>query len=292
MSLFTGCGVAMITPFDKNGEVDYGALERIIELQIEGGTSAIIPLGTTGEPSTLSNAERDAVTKFVIEKVNRRVPVIVGAGANNTVVASELSQKAEKAGADGLLIVTPYYNKCTQRGIVEHYKYIAARTGLPIFVYNVPSRTNVNIEADTARTLSEIKNVVAIKEACGDLAKVTELAKTLADCDMDLCMGDDGSTAIGMMLGAKGLISVAANAIPKSMSKLCALCLDGDFIKARDLQFALHDFIQALFIEVSPIPVKYVMSLLGLDSGVPRLPLTKIEPAHAAILKSAFEKIK
>lgn len=289
MTLFTGVGVAMVTPF-SDGKVNYDLLGKCIDRAIDGGASALIPLGTTGEPATLSPAEYADAALFAVEYTAGRVPVIVGAGSNSTDAACKKVELCLKAGADGVLIVTPYYNKCTQGGLVEHYKAIAD-VGLPVIAYNVPSRTGVNIAHDTLKKLAQINNLVAIKEANTDINHFIATARTCAECGLDMYSGDDALTTIAMLLGAKGVISVAANPAPRLMSDICAHCLKGDFVSAQALQDKLCDFISALFCEVNPIPVKKAMQLLGVDVGLPRLPLTELSPEHTELLKKFMKHI-
>lgn len=290
MTLFTGVGAAMVTPFGKDGNIDYNVLERYIEHLLSGGTTALIPFGTTGEPATVKAAEYEQAVKFVIAKTNGRVPVIVGAGSNSTAVACERAKKAKDLGADAVLVVTPYYNKCTQRGIVEHYKAVAA-VGAPVIVYNVPTRTCVNILPKTIAELADIDGIIGIKEASGDIDQFQDAAKVCAQKDFAMYCGDDSLTTIAMALGCKGVISVAANPAPKIMSELCALCEKGNYAEARALQFRISEFVHSLFCEVNPIPVKKAMQLIGLDVGTPRLPLTELEPEHTDRLAAAMREI-
>lgn len=291
MSLFSGCGVAMITPFGADGNINYEVLEKYIERLISGGVSALLPFGTTGEPPTVSAQEYEKATKFIISKTRRRVPVIVGAGSNSTAAAAEKAALVKSWGADGALVVTPYYNKCTQKGIVAHYKAVAhAAGGLPILAYNVPTRTCVNVAPATIKELSEIDGLVGIKEASGDIDQFQNAAKVCAETGFDLYCGDDSLTVIAYSLGSLGTISVAANPAPKQMSELCALCESGNFKDARKLQFKLSEFIHSLFCEVNPIPVKKAMQLIGIDAGSPRLPLTELEPEHIELLRSTMKK--
>lgn len=290
MALFKGVGAAMVTPFGKDGNVDYDVLERYIEHLISGGTSALLPFGTTGEPATVTPSEYEKAVEFIVQKAKGRVPVIVGAGSNSTAIACEHAKTAKELGADGVLVVTPYYNKCTQRGIVEHYKAVA-KAGAPVIVYNVPSRTCVNIIPKTLAELAEIDNIVGIKEARGDIDQFQDTAKVCAETGLALYCGDDSLTTVSIALGGTGVISVAANPAPKYMSELCNLCFNGDYESARALQFKLSEFIHSLFCEVNPIPVKKAMQLLGFDVGLPRLPLTELEPEHTARLTAAMKDI-
>lgn len=290
MSLFHGVGAAMVTPFDGDGNINYTALEAYIEHLIGNGVAALFPFGTTGEPATVAPDEYERATKFVISKAGGRVPVIVGAGSNNTKTAAEKTAKVKAWGADGALVVTPYYNKCTQAGIIEHYKAVA-KAGLPVIAYNVPTRTCVNIAPSTVARLAEIDGIAGIKEASGDIDQFRDVARVCAETGLDLYCGDDSLTLIAYALGSLGTISVAANPAPALMSKLCSLCEGGNFTEARKLQFALAEFIHALFIEVSPIAAKKAMQLIGIDVGAPRLPLTPLEPQHETILRQTMQDL-
>lgn len=290
MSLFTGSGVALITPFNKDG-VDFAALEKILDYQLENGTNAIFVLGTTGEPSTMTAQEREQVIRFAIKHVNKRVPVIVGSGSNSTAEACAKSAKAQQLGADGLLVVTPYYNKCTQNGLVEHYKAVCSCVDIPVIAYNVPTRTRVNINPDTAKRLCDIKNISGLKEASGDIDQIQAVAAAI-EGGMDFYIGDDSLTTIAFCLGAKGVISVAANVIPHIMSKLTSLCSAGNYAQAKALQFQLIPFMSALFSEVNPIPAKKAMSFIGLDCGIPRLPLTEMEKENADKMYAVMKKLQ
>lgn len=289
MTLFSGVGAAMVTPFGKNGKIDIAVLDRYIDHLIGGGVSALLPFGTTGEPPTVTATEYSGTLAHIVKYANKRVPVIAGAGSNSTAAACEKAATAKSAGADGILTVTPYYNKCTQRGIVEHYKAVAA-CGLPVIMYNVPSRTGVNISPKTLYELAKIPNIAGIKEASSDTAQILDCAKACADTGLDMYSGDDGMTVAAMALGCKGVISVAANPAPALMSELVKLCKRNDYASARALQFKLNDFIHDLFCEVNPIPVKKAMQLLGIDVGTPRLPLTELEPEHTARLERSMRE--
>lgn len=290
MSLFTGSGTALVTPFAENG-VDFDALEKLLDYQLESGTSALFVLGTTGEPATMTQNERDEVIKFAVSHVKGRAPVIIGSGSNSTAIAVENSRHAASLGADGLLVVTPYYNKCTQKGLVEHYRAVCESVDIPVIAYNVPTRTKVNIEPDTAARLCELRNMSGIKEASGDIDQIQALAAAI-EGGMDLYIGDDSLTTVAFCLGAKGVISVASNVIPGVMAKLARLCLDGDFVSARKLQFKLMPLMRALFCEVNPIPAKKAMEFIGIDCGKPRLPLTEMEPEHAEKLRAVLKELK
>ncbi len=290
MSIFKGIGAAMVTPFGSDGGIDYDVLERYIEHLISNGVSALLPFGTTGEPATVTPDELKAAVPFIKKKVNGRVPVIVGAGSNSTATAVQNVELVKSLGADAALVVTPYYNKCTQKGIVEHYKAVA-KVGLPVICYNVPTRTCVNIAPATIAELAKIKGLVGIKEASGDIDQFQDAAKVCADVGFDLYCGDDSLTVIAMALGSLGTISVAANPAPREMSEMCALCEKGKYKEARALQFKLNEFIHSLFCEVNPIPVKKAMQLIGFDVGAPRLPLTELEPEHVARLEKAMREV-
>lgn len=280
MELFGGVGVALITPMNEKG-IDYAETEKLLEHTLSGGADALFALGTTGEPSTLTAAERTGFLQFVLKTVRGRVPVFAGTGSNNTADAVEKSVAAERLGADGLLVVTPYYNKCTQNGLYEHYKKIDEAVGIPIVVYNVPPRTRVNIEPATAVRLAGLKNVRALKEANGEIDHMLDMMAAVKDTGLTVYSGDDSLTSVAMSLGAKGVISVAANIVPAEMKKLTDLCAAGDYAAAAAQQLRLLPFLRALFCEVNPIPAKKAAEFIGIRAGKPRLPLTEMEPAHA-----------
>ena len=291
MAIFKGAGVALVTPFHEDESVNYEALEELIEMQIAGHTDAIIVCGTTGEPSTMTEEERRAVIRFVVEKVNKRVPVIAGTGGNNTREAVEMSKTAESLGADGLLVVTPYYNKATQEGLFLHYKAIADAVNIPIIMYNVPGRTGLNLLPETAvRIARECKNVVGIKEASGNIDQVANLAK-LGRGVLDIYSGNDDEVVPIMSLGGIGVISVLSNIAPKETHDMVMEYLEGDRTKALDIQLKYLDVIHALFCEVNPIPVKAALNLMGKKAGVLRLPLTKMSEKNEAVLKAAMEEV-
>ncbi|MDR0905070.1 MAG: 4-hydroxy-tetrahydrodipicolinate synthase [Oscillospiraceae bacterium] len=287
--IFTGSSVAIVTPFTDSG-VDYDALGRIIDEQIAGGTAAITICGTTGESATQSLEEHIEVVDFAVRHTNHRVKVVAGAGSNDTEAAVMLSQHAEKSGADGLLLVTPYYNKATQKGLIAHYTYIADRVNTPIIIYNVPSRTGTKVAATTYQALSKHPNINGIKEASSDFSL---LAQTIALCgeDINIWCGNDNETVAMMALGAKGVISVAANVVPGVMADIAAKCLAGDFKGATALQSKYLDLMDNLFIEVNPIPVKTAMNLLGKNVGKLRLPLCEMEPANLEKLKASLKTV-
>ena len=293
MELFQGSGVALITPFTKSGEVDYKALENLIEYQIAGGIDAIITLGTTGEASTLTAEEKAEVIKFSKKVINGRTQWIIGTGGNCTANACKSSAFAEEVGADAVLVVTPYYNKCTQNGLVEYYGAIRGATKLPIISYNVPGRTGVNIQPSTFAKAVKLGYVDAIKEASGNISQISEVARLIEE-ELDnkavLYSGDDGITLPVMAVGGKGVISVLANPAPKQMKALTDACLKGDYKEAKRLQLALNPFVSALFCEVNPIPVKAACSMLGLCENVMRAPLTVLEECNYDKVKNALDK--
>lgn len=289
MSVFTGAGVAIITPMKANGEVNYDKLGEFLDYQINNSTDAIIICGTTGEASTLTHEEHLDCIRFCSERVNRRIPVIAGTGSNCTETAVYLSTEAQKAGVDGLLVVTPYYNKATQNGLYEHYKEIAASVDLPIIMYNVPSRTGCNILAPTAaKIFKDIDNVVGIKEATGNISQVAKLM-SLTNGEIDLYSGNDDQIVPILSLGGKGVISVLANVAPQKTHDIVAAYLAGDVRKSAKLQLEAVELIDALFCEVNPIPVKTAMNLLGWEAGPLRRPLSPMEPANVEKLKTAMK---
>ena len=273
-TLFEGVGTAIATPFDENG-INYKEYDKLVENQISAGVSAIVACGTTGEAATMSYEERDELINHTIKLVDNRVKVIVGTGSNSTNVAIKLSKLAEKAGADGLLVVTPYYNKATQEGLFLHYKAIADSVNLPIILYSVSSRTGVNINPDTCLKLSKIDNIVAIKEASGNISQVAKIA-SLCGNDLDIYSGNDDQVIPILSLGGKGVISVLSNIYPKYTVDMVNSYLNGDVEKAMKMQLDAIETIEALFCEVNPIPVKYALNEMGYDFGVPRLPLTEL----------------
>ena len=289
MSIFKGAGVAITTPFLANGEVDYDTFRDQIEYQIQNGTDAIIVCGTTGEASCLSPEEHLDCIKFCVEVVNKRIPVIAGTGSNCTETAIYLSTEAEKYGVDGLLVVTPYYNKATQKGLIEHYTMVAESVKLPIIMYNVPSRTGCNILPETAAKLCKnVPNIVGIKEASGDISQVAKVALLCGD-DIDIYSGNDDQIIPILALGGKGVISVLSNIAPKQTHDICQAFFDGDTAKAAKLQIEAIPLVGALFCEVNPIPVKKAIELQGRDTGVVRRPLTEMEPQNAERLKKEMQ---
>ena len=289
MSIFTGAGVAIITPFNDDDTVNYEEFGRIIDDQIANSTDAIIVCGTTGESSTMPDEEHVSVIKYCVDKVAGRVPVIAGTGSNCTREAVNMSKKAEKVGADGLLCVTPYYNKCTQDGLYEYYKAISDAVNIPIIMYNVPSRTGTTIQPETAvRIAKEVKNVVAIKEASGNISAVAKLASLANGC-IDIYSGNDDQVLPILSLGGKGVISVWSHVAPKKVHDMVYAFLDGDIETAQKLQLEAIDVIGALFCEVNPIPVKAAMNMLGYKAGTVRAPLTELTDAHKEVLKKALK---
>lgn len=289
MSIFTGAGVAIVTPMKENGEVNFEKLGEILEEQIAGQTDAIIICGTTGESSTLTHEEHLETIKYTIDKVNKRIPVIAGTGSNCTQTAIYLSQEAEKYGADGLLLVTPYYNKATQKGLIAHYTAIANSVKLPIILYNVASRTGCNIEPKTAAYLAEhVENIVAIKEASGNISQVAEIA-ALTQGKMDIYSGNDDQIVPILSLGGKGVISVLSNVAPKYTHDIVAKFIEGKVEESRDMQLKALPLVHALFCEVNPIPVKTALNLMGKEVGPLRMPMTEMEEAHQEVLKKAME---
>ena len=291
MSIFEGAGVALVTPFHEDGSVNYEKLEQIVEEQIAGGTDCIIACGTTGEAATLSHEEHIEVIRFVCQVVNKRIPVVAGTGSNCTETAVYLSTEAKKAGADGLLLVSPYYNKSTQKGLKVHFSEVAKAVDLPILLYNVPSRTGVNITPETIVALcKEYENIVGVKEASGNFSAIAQIA-SLSGGSVDIYSGNDDQVVPMMSLGAKGVISVASNIIPEVMVKMSHLCLEGQFEDASKLQIAYMDLIDALFIEVNPIPIKAAMNLMGMEAGSLRLPLCDISHKNLETLRQAMGRM-
>jgi 4-hydroxy-tetrahydrodipicolinate synthase len=285
--IFKGSGTAIITPFDNEG-VNFQTFKRLLDYQLENGTDALIVLGTTGEPATMNEKEKNEVLEFAVNYINGRIPVIAGIGTNNTSTSINNAKQAANIGVDGLLAVTPYYNKCTQKGLINHFFAIADSTDKPMILYNVPSRTGVNILPDTYATLCQHENIVATKEACGNIEQITEtFAKVQGK--MDIYSGDDAIILPVLALGGIGVISVAANCVPDVVSNICKSYFEGDIEVCRQLQFKLVPLVKALFSEVNPIPVKAAMNILGFDCGVPRLPLTEME--NKAVLLSELKKI-
>ncbi len=288
-TIFTGAGVAIITPFNEDGSVNFEGLGANIDYQIENGTDAIIICGTTGEASTMSEAEHLECIRFAVERTAKRVPVIAGTGSNDTKTAIELSMEAEKLGADALLIVTPYYNKTTQAGLIKHFTMIADSVNIPIILYNIPGRTGMGFTVDTLKVLAEHKNIVAVKEASGNISYTAQVAAAVGD-KMDIYSGNDDIIVPMMALGAKGVISVLSNIIPKETHEMCQLCLDNNFAPAIEMQLKYLEVINDLFIEVNPIPVKAAMNMMGMPAGSLRMPLVDMSEANAAKLRDAMQR--
>ena len=282
--LFKGCGTAIATPFDENG-VNLKEFTKLINFQIENGIDSIIVCGTTGESSTMTTDEKISAIKCAVETSNGRVPIIAGTGGNNTKQVIENSKLAESLGVDGLLIVTPYYNKCTQNGLIEHYKAIAESVNLPIILYSVPSRTGVNIEPKTCLELSKIHNIVAIKEASGNLSQIAQIANLCGD-NLHIYSGNDDQILPVLSLGGLGVISVLSNVMPKYTHDIVKNFMDGNIDVSTKMQLDAIPLINSLFSEVNPIPVKAALNLLGYNFGVPRLPLTPMSSEKEAILKN------
>jgi len=284
--MFAGSIVALVTPF-KDGKVDWESLDGLVEFHIKNGTHGIVPCGTTGESATLSHQEHDDVIKAVIKAVKKRVPVIAGTGSNSTDEAIRLTREAEKSGADGALLISPYYNRPTQEGIYQHYKKVAASVGIPLIVYNIPGRTGSKIEPETLARLSEIKNVAGVKEATGSVDQAIDVVR-LCKAGFGVYSGEDSLTFSLMALGGKGVISTVANIVPKEMAELAQACLKGDWEKGRKLQFQIVPLIRAVFIETNPIPIKTALSLMGKCRGDLRLPLTPMSEGNLKKLKTAM----
>lgn len=289
MSIFKGAGVAIVTPMKANGEVNYDKFAALIEFQIENGTDAIIVCGTTGEASTLSHEEHLDVIKYCTEKVAGRVPVIAGTGSNSTETAVYLSTEAEKYGVDGLLLVSPYYNKATQNGLYTHFKTVADAVKLPIILYNVPSRTGCNILPDTiVRLATEVENIVGVKEASGNISQIAKLAAK-ADGKVDIYSGNDDQIVPILSLGGIGVISVLSNVAPRQTHDICEKYFIGDVKGSLELQLKAMELCDALFCEVNPIPVKKALNLMGMEAGGLRLPLTEMEEANVKKLEKAMK---
>ena len=288
MSIFKGAGVAMATPMKEDGSVNYDTLEKLVEDQIAGGTDAIISVGTSGEAPTLEDDEHLEVIRFCVEKAAGRIPVIAGTGSNNTAHAVMMSKEAQKRGADGCLLVAPYYNKATQQGLIESFSLIANSIDIPCILYNVPSRTGSNILPDTAAYLGKnVENIVAIKEASGNISQVAEVLEK-SEGALDVYSGNDDQIVPIMSLGGIGVISVLSNVAPRFTHDLCQSCLDGDYVTAGKNQLKALELCRSLFCEVNPIPVKAALNMMGYEAGKPRLPLTELSPAGKERLKKAM----
>ncbi len=289
-TIFTGAGVAIITPMNADGSINYDKLGELIDFNIDNGTDAIIICGTTGESATMTDDEHIECIRYAVEKTAHRVPVIAGTGSNHTEYAVNLSKKAEELGADALLCVTPYYNKTSQAGLVAHFTAIAEAVELPIILYNVPSRTGVNILPETLKKLSAIDNIVAVKEASGNISQVAKVA-ALCGNDLDIYSGNDDQIIPVMSLGGKGVISVLSNCMPFETHEIAALCLENKYDEAREKAYKVLDFTNALFCDVNPIPVKEALNLMGFEVGECRLPLIKMSDEKIAALKDTMTQI-
>ena len=291
MAIFTGAGVAIVTPFKANGEVHFDKLGELIDFQIENGTDSIIIMGTTGEASTLSHEEHIECIRYAVDRTAKRIPVVAGTGSNCTETAIYLTKEAEKAGADGALVVTPYYNKATQKGLVAHFGTIAKNTNLPIILYNVPGRTGCNIMPATASALvKEYENIVGIKDATGNMSQTMEMMQ-LCQGDIDLYSGEDGLIVPIMSAGGIGVISVLSNVVPRETHEICAQYLAGNREESLALQLKYLPLVRALFSEVNPIPVKQALNFMGFEVGPMRMPLSEMEPAHAQVLYEEMKKV-
>lgn len=291
MAIFEGAGVAIVTPMKENGEVNFDKLGEMLDFQIENGTDSIIICGTTGEASTLSHEEHIECIRYTVAHVKGRVPVVAGTGSNCTETAVYLSKQAQVDGADGLLVVTPYYNKATQKGLIQHFSKIAAAVDLPIILYNVPGRTGCNIQPETAAYLAKnVENIVAMKEATGNISQATQTVQ-LSEGALDLYSGNDDSIVPILSLGGKGVISVLSNVAPRATHDIVAKYLAGDTKGSLELQLKYFPLVKALFSEVNPIPVKAAMNMMGFGVGPLRAPLTEMEEAHAEALRVEMKKV-
>lgn len=285
MAIFTGAGVAIVTPFREDGSVAYDSLDRLIDFHCENGTDSIVICGTSGEAATLTEKEHMKCVKFTVERTKGRIPVIAGTGSNCTATAMALSEEAAGYGADGVLVVTPYYNKATQKGMITHFTKVAQAAKVPVVLYNIPGRTGCKMEAETvAQLVNHVDNIVAIKEASGDFSNIARMME-LTDGKLDLYSGNDDQIVPLMSLGGKGVISVLSNVAPKAAHDICRLYLDGKVKESCALQLKALPLIRALFSEVNPIPVKKAVELMGLCGGTVREPLTELEPEHIEILR-------
>ena len=290
MAIFEGAGVALVTPFKDNGEINYEKLEELLEEQIAEGTDAIISCGTTGESSTMTHEEHIEVVRYTCQVVKGRIPVVAGTGSNCTREAIHLSQESQKAGADGLLLVTPYYNKATQKGLIAHYTSIAESVKIPILLYHIPGRTGVTMKPESIVTLCrEVSNIVGVKEASGNFSSIATMM-SMADGSIDLYSGNDDQIVPLLAMGGKGVISVLSNVAPRQTHELCQAFFDGDVKKSLKLQLDAVPLVSQLFCEVNPIPVKAAMNLMGKNVGVLRMPLTEMEPANQKNLAAAMKE--
>lgn len=287
-TIFEGCGTAIVTPFTDDG-VNFEEFKKLIEFQIKNEVDAIIVCGTTGEAATMTMEEKKATIKFAIDTIAKRTKVVVGTGSNNTRAAIEMSKFAEEVGADGILVVTPYYNKTTQQGLIAHYREIAKSVKLPIIMYSVPGRTGVNILPETCKELSKIENIVAIKEASGNISQVAKIASLCQD-DLAIYSGNDDQIIPILSLGGKGVISVLSNVIPKYTHDMTKKYFEGNVKEATKMQLDVIDLTDALFSEVNPIPVKYALNLMGFNFGIPRLPLVELSDKNKEVMKEVMKK--
>ncbi|AGF57153.1 4-hydroxy-tetrahydrodipicolinate synthase [Clostridium saccharoperbutylacetonicum] len=290
MSIFQGSAVAIVTPFNETG-VDFKKLEELLEWHVKEGTDAIVICGTTGEATTMTEKEIQATIKFTVDVINKRIPVIAGTGSNNTASAISMSKYAEAAGADGLLVITPYYNKTTQKGLIKHFSAINAEVKTPIIIYNVPSRTGVNVTPGTLHELSKLNNIVGIKEASGNISQVVQM-KALCKDSIDIYSGNDDQIVAIMALGGKGVISVLANIIPNKVHEMAKNCLNNNFKEALDIQLDTLALTNTLFVEINPIPIKTAMNLIGFKVGELRLPLCEMEVKNEELLKAVLKENK
>lgn len=289
-TIFTGAGVAIVTPMNQDGSINYDKLGQLIDFNIDNGTDAIIICGTTGESATMSDEEHIECIRYAVEKVNKRVPVVAGTGSNHTEYAVNLSKKAEELGADALLVVTPYYNKTSQHGLIKHFTAVAEAVDLPIILYNVPSRTGVNIAPETCLELSKVDNIVAVKEASGNISQVTKIAALCGD-NLDIYSGNDDQIIPIMSLGGKGVISVLSNCMPFETHEICQLCLDNNYDEARKKAYRILGFTNALFCDVNPVPVKEALNIMGFKVGSCRLPLVDMNDSNIEKLTNEMKAI-
>lgn len=289
-TIFTGAGVAIVTPMNQDGSINYEKLGQLIDFNIDNGTDAIIICGTTGESATMTDEEHVEAIRYTVKKVNKRVPVVAGTGSNDTAYAVKLSVEAEELGADALLVVTPYYNKASQVGLIKHFTLIADSVNIPIILYNIPGRTGVNMEVSTIAELAKHPNIVAVKEASGNISYI---AKLIAECgnEIDVYSGNDDQIVPIMSLGGKGVISVISNCMPFETHEICALCLENKYDKAREKALSLLEFSNNLFLDINPVPVKEALNIMGFNVGECRLPLYKMNDAAKEKLEKSMKKI-
>ncbi len=287
-TIFTGAGVAIVTPMNADGSIDFETFGKLIDFQIDNGTDCIVVCGTTGESSTMSDDEHKEAIRYCVERVNKRVPVIAGTGSNDTAYAIQLSKEAETLGADAVLVVSPYYNKTSQNGLIKHFTAIADAINIPVMLYNIPGRTGVNIAIDTFVELAKHENIVAVKEAGGNMDYFAKIIEACGD-KLDVYSGDDGMTVPVMSIGGKGVISVLSNVMPKETHEMCKLCLENNFAEAGKLQIKYLGLINALFCDVNPIPVKEAMALMGLCGNTLRLPLCPTSEANIAKISAELK---